>query len=109
MGTNVDTTALQERSSKLEEAWAVHEVAVPLDLVAKYCHSRLRDAHAARFVAVETDGVRLQPEHGDVFVGMLFEDGALRGWPRRYAGGGLDEPAWKRQRLVSDPTALRGS
>ena len=109
MGTNADIAALQERISKLEEAWAVHEVAVPLDLVAKDCHSRLRDAHAARFVIVETDGARVQPEHGDVFVWMLFEDGALRGWPRRYAGGGLDEPAGKRQGLGSDRTALRGS
>ena len=109
MGTNADITALQERISKLEEAWAVHEVAVTLDLVAKYCHSRLRDAHAARFVTVETDGVRVQPEHGDDIVRMLFEDGPLRDWPRRYAGGGLDEPAWKRQRLGSDPSALRGS
>ena len=109
MGTNADITALQERISKLEEAWAVHEVAVPLDLVAKYCHSRLRGAHASRFVTVETDGVRVLPEHGDDFVRMLFEDGALRDWPRRYAGGGLEEPACKRRRLASDPTDLRGS
>ena len=82
---------------------------MPLDLVAKYCHSRLRDAHARRFVTMGADGVRVQPEDGDDFVRMLLEDGALRGWPRRYAGGGLDEPAWKRQRLGSDPTALHGS
>ena len=78
MGTNADITALQERNSKLEKAWAVHAVAVPLDLVAKYCHSRLRDAHAALFVTVETDGVRVQLEHAGVFVRMLFEEGALR-------------------------------
>ena len=78
-------------------------------MLAKYCHSRLCAAHAARLVAVETDGVRVRPQHGDDFVGMLFEDSALRDWPRRYAGGGLGEPACKRRRLASDPTDLRGS
>ena len=73
---------------------------VPLDMLAKYCYSRLCAAHAARLVAVETDGVRVRPQRGDDFVGMLFEDGALRDWPRRCAGGGLDEPACKRRRLA---------
>ena len=100
---------MPELTSKLVEAWAVHEAAVPLDMLAKYCHSRLCAAHAARLVAVETDGVRVRPQHGDDFVGMLFEDDALRDWPRRYAGGGLGEPACKRRRLASDPTDLRGS
>ena len=109
MGTNADITALQERISKLVEAWAAHEVVVPLDTLAKYCHSRLRDAHAARFVTVETDGVRVQQEDGDDFVRMLFEDGTLWDWPRRYAGGGLDDLAWKRQRLGGDAAALRSS
>ena len=109
LGTISDTTALPERISKLVEAWALRDAAVPLDMLAKYCHSRLCAAHAARLVAVETDGVRVRPQHGDDFVGMLFEDSALRGWPRRYTGGGLGEPACKRRRLASDPTDLRGS
>ena len=109
LGTISDTTALPERISKLVEAWALRDAAAPLDMLAKYCHSRLCDAHAARLVAVETDGVRVRPQHGDDIVGMLFEDDALRDWPRRYAGGGHDEPACKRRRLASDPTDLRGS
>ena len=101
LGTISDTTALPERISKLVEAWALRDAAVPLDMLAKYCHSRLCAAHAARLVAVETDGVRVRPQHGDDFVGMRFEDDALRDWPRRYAGGGLDEPAYKRRRLAT--------
>ena len=103
-----DTTSLPERSSELVEKWAARDAAVPLDMLAKYCHNRLCAAHAARLVAVETDGVRVRPEHGDDFVGMLIEDGALRDFPRLYAGGCLDEPSCKRQSLGSDPTDLRG-
>ena len=77
-------------------------------MLAKYCHSRLCAAHAARLVAVETDGVRVRPQHGDDFVGMLFEDDALRDWPRRYAGGGHDEPACKRRRLATSSAAATG-
>ena len=54
-------------------------------------------------MTVETDGVRVLPEREVDFVTMLFDDDALRDWPRGYAGGGVDEPACKRQRLGSDP------
>ena len=107
LGTISDITALPERTSKLVEAWAVHEGALPLDMLAKYCHSRLCDAHAAGLVAVEADGVRVLPQHGNSFVGMLFENDVVRDWQGRYAGGGLGEPACKRRRLASDSTGPR--
>ena len=102
LGTVSDTIALPERISKLVDAWSVRDAAVPLDMLATYCHRRLSAARAASLVVVETDGVRVRPENGDDFVGMLFEHDALWDWPRCYAGGGLDESAGKRRRLAGD-------
>ena len=100
MGAHVDSTALPQCISKFVKAWGVRDVARPQDSLAKYCQSRLRDAHANGFVGVGSDGVRVLPQKEADFVRMLFDDDALRDWPRGYAGGGVDEPACKRQRLV---------
>mgnify|MGYP001488885367 CR=1 FL=1 len=62
LGTISDTTALPERISELVEAWALRDAAVPLDMLAKYCHSRLCAGHAARLVAVEERAEADDPE-----------------------------------------------
>lgn len=79
----------QLQVNQLEAGWDLGTEGIPFDMASKYCQHRLRDSFIEGLLVPDRNGMRVPPEHIDLFVERAFDTSGLRSWRDSYAGGKL--------------------